>query len=161
SPPVETANRRTRSRGKALLFAGRHTSLGRKLILPMPRAFDYHPALTETGSLPVHGCPSVQRKDARVTATIRQLAELVHGQVHGDADLPITAARPLGEAQAGDITFVESARHAHQLPQSHASAAVVAESFPVNGKTLIRVTDPLTAFIAIVRHFHTRPDEVV
>jgi UDP-3-O-[3-hydroxymyristoyl] glucosamine N-acyltransferase len=84
---------------------------------------------------------------------------LVHGQVHGDADLCITAARPLAEAQAGDITFVESPKQAHQLPHSHASAAVVAEQFPVNGKTLIRVADPLTAFVAIVRHLHSQPEE--
>ncbi len=96
-----------------------------------------------------------------MTVTVGQLAELVHGQVHGDADLCISAARPLGEAQAGDITFVESPKHAHQLPHSHASAVVVAESFPVNGKTLIRVADPLTAFVAIVRHLHRQPDETI
>ena len=94
-----------------------------------------------------------------MTVTVRQLAELVHGQVHGDADLPITAARPLADAQAGDVTFVEDPRHAHQLPQSLASAVVVSDKFALNGKTLIRVADPLTAFIAIVRHLHGRPDE--
>lgn len=94
-----------------------------------------------------------------MTLTVRQLAELVHGQVHGNADLPIAAARPLAEAEAGDITFVENPKHAHQLPQSRASAAVVSDKFALNGKTLIRVADPLGAFITIVRHLHARPEE--
>jgi UDP-3-O-[3-hydroxymyristoyl] glucosamine N-acyltransferase len=84
---------------------------------------------------------------------------LVHGQVHGNADLPISAARPLAEAEAGDITFVENTKHAHQLPHSRASAAVVSEQFALNGVTLIRVADPLGAFITIVRHLHGRPEE--
>jgi UDP-3-O-[3-hydroxymyristoyl] glucosamine N-acyltransferase len=96
-----------------------------------------------------------------VSVTVRQLAELVHGQVHGDGDLLINAARPLAEAQAGDVTFVENEKHAHQLSHSHATAAVVSEKFALNGRTLIRVADPLLAFIAIVRHLHGLPEEAV
>jgi UDP-3-O-[3-hydroxymyristoyl] glucosamine N-acyltransferase len=93
-----------------------------------------------------------------VHITVRQLAELVHGQVHGDGDLVITAARPLGEAQAGDITFVEDDKHAALLHDCPASAAVVPLNVPVNGKTLIQVADPLTAFVIIVRHLHGRAE---
>src|SRR5207244_1401587 len=46
------------------------------------------------------------RKDLPVNHTLRQLAELVQGTVQGNADLVITAARTLAEAQPGDITFV-------------------------------------------------------
>jgi UDP-3-O-[3-hydroxymyristoyl] glucosamine N-acyltransferase len=88
----------------------------------------------------------------RVQTTVQQLAELVHGQVHGDGSLVITDARPLAQAQAGHVTFVEDDKHAHQLPSCQASAAVVSPSVQPNGKTLIRVADPLSAFVAIVRH---------
>jgi UDP-3-O-[3-hydroxymyristoyl] glucosamine N-acyltransferase len=94
----------------------------------------------------------------RVRVTVRQLAELVQGQVCGDNDLVIAAARPLGEAQPGDITFVENDKHAAQLHDCRASAAVVSASLPANGLTIIRVADPLTAFVAIVRHLHGRPE---
>ncbi len=86
--------------------------------------------------------------------TVRQLAELVQGQVHGDGDLVITAARPLGDAQPGHITFVEDDKHALLLHDCPASAAVVSPSVPPNGKVLIQVADPLSAFVTIVRHLH-------
>ncbi len=92
-----------------------------------------------------------------MTVTVRQLAELVQGEVYGDPDTPIAAARSIVEAQPGDITFVENAKHANRLPRSKASAAVVAANFPKNGLPLIHVADPLNAFVAIVRHLHGRP----
>jgi UDP-3-O-[3-hydroxymyristoyl] glucosamine N-acyltransferase len=93
-----------------------------------------------------------------VSVTLRQLAELVKGEVHGDGDLVIMAARTLGDAQAGHITFVEDDKHAAQLPGCAASAAVVPASVPPGGKALICVADPLNAFAAIVRHLHGRPE---
>jgi UDP-3-O-[3-hydroxymyristoyl] glucosamine N-acyltransferase len=96
-----------------------------------------------------------------MTSTVRELAALVGGEVHGDGDLPIVAARPLHEAENGHITFVEDDRHLPELHGSAATAAVVAPTVTPNGKALIRVTDPLTAFVTIVRHLQgttrTRP----
>jgi UDP-3-O-[3-hydroxymyristoyl] glucosamine N-acyltransferase len=95
----------------------------------------------------------------RVTVTLRQLAELVHGQVCGNADLVLHAARPLGEAQPGDITFIENDKHAHHLAQCRASAAVVSVTLPVpDGLAVIRVADPLGAFVEIVRHLQGRAE---
>ncbi len=90
--------------------------------------------------------------------TVRQLAELVQGQVHGDADQVIRGARPLGEAAEGDVTFVENDKHAHLLTACQASAVVVPASLPTNGRTLIRVADPLNAFLAIFRQFQDRTE---
>jgi UDP-3-O-[3-hydroxymyristoyl] glucosamine N-acyltransferase len=97
---------------------------------------------------------------SQVTVTLQQLAELVHGQVIGNPDLVIHAARPLSEAQPGDITFVEDDKHAVQLEGCRASAAVVPASSPAaNGLALIEVADPLSAFVTIVRHLqgHAEP----
>ena len=93
-----------------------------------------------------------------MTRTVRQLAELVRGQVHGDGELPITAARPLSEARSGDVTFLEHDKHLPDLDACPASAAVVGLNVPAAGKTLIRVADPLAAFAAIVKHLHGLPD---
>jgi UDP-3-O-[3-hydroxymyristoyl] glucosamine N-acyltransferase len=95
---------------------------------------------------------------SRVSATIRQLAELVQGRVVGNPDLEITAARPLGEAGSGHITFIESDKYAPQLHRCAASAAVVPDSQSANGVTAIQVADPLAAFVTIVRHFKGRPE---
>jgi UDP-3-O-[3-hydroxymyristoyl] glucosamine N-acyltransferase len=94
-----------------------------------------------------------------LASTIRELAELVRGQVVGDGELVITAARTLGEAQAGTITFLEQEKHAGKLHECRASAAVVPAAYSGNGLTLIRVADPLAAFATIVRHLHGRPTD--
>ena len=96
-----------------------------------------------------------------MTVTVRQLAELVQGKVFGDETLPIRAARPLREAQPGDITFVEDAKYTRELPACLASAVIAPESIPVNGRVLIQVDDPLSAFATIVRHLHGRPEPPV
>ena len=85
-----------------------------------------------------------------MSVTVRDLAEMVRGRLHGDGSLVITDARSLIEAGAGHITFAEDERQARRLAKSNASAAVVPETLPVNGLTVIRVADPLAAFIAIV-----------
>jgi UDP-3-O-[3-hydroxymyristoyl] glucosamine N-acyltransferase len=100
------------------------------------------------------------RKDDPVNLTVKQLAELVEGTVQGDGNVTIKAARPLGDAQPGDITFVENDKNAGQLPHSRASAAIVPASLAVNGMPLIHVHDPLSAFVIIVRHLRGEvPDE--
>jgi UDP-3-O-[3-hydroxymyristoyl] glucosamine N-acyltransferase len=89
--------------------------------------------------------------------TVRELASLVGGEVIGDGDQVIVAARPLSDAAAGDITFLEDE---HFLPRFHASgasAAIVSPAVPTNGKTMVRVKEPLMAFIAIVQKLHPRP----
>ena len=79
--------------------------------------------------------------------TVRQLADLVRGQLSGDGDVVIQSARALNEAGPGDITFVENNRYASQLHSCRASAVVVGPSLATNGLTVIRVADPLTAFV--------------
>ena len=93
-----------------------------------------------------------------VNVTVRQLAELVQGQVEGDGDLAIVAARPLHEAQPGHITFLEETKKLDLLVASRASAAVVGTETPTAGKTVIRVAEPLAAFVAIVQKLHARPE---
>jgi UDP-3-O-[3-hydroxymyristoyl] glucosamine N-acyltransferase len=83
---------------------------------------------------------------------------LVRGQLVGDGQVAIQAARPLGEAQPGDITFIENDKQAHHLRDCRASAVVVPLATPPDGRPLIRVPDPLSAFVAIVRHLHGRPE---
>jgi UDP-3-O-[3-hydroxymyristoyl] glucosamine N-acyltransferase len=93
-----------------------------------------------------------------VSVTVQQLAELVHGQVDGDGSAVIANARTLREAQPGDITFVENDKHEREFHACQATAAVVPPDLPANGQALIRVADPLAAFVRIVRHLHGLPE---
>lgn len=87
-----------------------------------------------------------------MSVTVRQLAERIGGEVLGDGDLPIANARALADAGPGDITFVADERHVKAWHASSASAAVVPPSVSVNGRPIIRVSDPLMGFVAIVQH---------
>jgi UDP-3-O-[3-hydroxymyristoyl] glucosamine N-acyltransferase len=89
------------------------------------------------------------------------LAEWVRGEVLGDGDLPISNARPLSEAQPGDITFVEHEKHLHAWHVSRASAAIVPGNVPVNGRPIIRVLDPVMAFAQVFQQLRGRPAESV
>jgi UDP-3-O-[3-hydroxymyristoyl] glucosamine N-acyltransferase len=91
-----------------------------------------------------------------VAATVEKLAALVGGRVVGDGSVAIQGARPVGEAGAGDITFVEDERYARLLRNSPAAAAIVGPHFRVpDGErptTVIEVDDPRAAFIAVRGH---------
>lgn len=86
-----------------------------------------------------------------MATTLRTLAELVGGELVGNGDQPITAARPLREAESGQITFVE---HQKYLPQAMtcAAAIVVPTSVEIAEKNLIKHADPFAAFVAIAQH---------
>jgi UDP-3-O-[3-hydroxymyristoyl] glucosamine N-acyltransferase len=96
-----------------------------------------------------------------MSITVRQLAALVGGQVHGDADRVIVAARPLTEAAAGDVTFIADDKHARFLPGCKASAVVLPAALvpqpsagsPPDSPAFIAVADPLAAFVTLIRHF--------
>lgn len=92
------------------------------------------------------------RRGLAVSVTVREVAEWVHGELLGDADLPISNARTLSDAEPGDITFLEHERRIEDLYKSRASAAIVPLSIPMNGRPLIRVADPLMAFVQVYQH---------
>lgn len=87
-----------------------------------------------------------------MSVTVREVADWVQGEVLGDPNLRIHNARPLSDAQPGDITFLESEKRIADLYKSKASAAIVPRSVPMNGRPLIRVADPLMAFVEVYRH---------
>jgi UDP-3-O-[3-hydroxymyristoyl] glucosamine N-acyltransferase len=93
-----------------------------------------------------------------MSASVRQLAELVGGHIQGDAETIIHDAKTLDEARPGDITFVEDDKHLRGLTTCRASAAVVPHSVSSAAIPLIQVADPLTAFVIIVRHLRIQLD---
>ncbi len=86
--------------------------------------------------------------------TVRELADLVQGRIVGDDRLVIHAARPVTEAGPDDITFIADDRNAKHLTMCRAAAVVVQRGLICNGRTVIEVEDPLTAFLTIFEHLH-------
>jgi UDP-3-O-[3-hydroxymyristoyl] glucosamine N-acyltransferase len=93
-----------------------------------------------------------------VTTTLRDLAELVGGELCGDGSLVIHAARPLSEAEPGSITFVDDEKHAQQLTACRASAVVAPTGLATKEWNVVRVADPVAAFAVMVRHLHGRTE---
>lgn len=95
--------------------------------------------------------------------TVGQLAELVKGQVQGDGSTIVTGAAVLTDARQGDVTFVDGERYVRHIQTTPAAAVIVPEnlnvdSVPESGPALIRVKDPLFAFINIVQQLKGSTD---
>lgn len=98
--------------------------------------------------------------------TLGMLAEMVGGQVVGDAATVIRGAAVLREVTRGEITFIDQAERAKQLAATEAVAAVVPETmaWDKNGvgddpaRCAIRVKDVHAAFAKIVSYF--RPPRI-
>ena len=95
---------------------------------------------------------------ATVNITVEQIASLVQGKVHGNAQQVIEAARSFNEAGAADVTFLENERNLRLLQTCKAGVVVVplgvAEKLAAFEKPFvtIEVRDPLVAFVRIVQH---------
>lgn len=81
--------------------------------------------------------------------TVGDIAGWVGGSVSGAADTPIARATSLVEAGPGDLTLADSAKRHKLWLASPAAAAVVSADFPDDPRPLIRVADPLAAFVQI------------
>ena len=83
-------------------------------------------------------------------AKLQQLADLVDGEVCGDAELDILQVAPIDQAQAGDITFVANPKYLGKLKDCLASAVILAPGIDVPGANLIVCANPYLAFAKIL-----------
>jgi UDP-3-O-[3-hydroxymyristoyl] glucosamine N-acyltransferase len=87
------------------------------------------------------------------TKTLQQLADLVGGEVRGDAQTPITGAASIARVQPGEITLADAAKLLSPLATSAAAAVVVTPEFPPTAVPGIVVQDVHAAFAKIVGQF--------
>ncbi len=79
---------------------------------------------------------------------------LIGAELYGDGEVLITGVGPLEEAGVGDVTFIASPAHRTHLATTRASAVVVKTGTePVEGKNLLFVSDPQTAFSVLLDKF--------
>ncbi len=96
-----------------------------------------------------------------MTVTVRQVAEWVNGVVDGDDTVVIHAARPLSDAGPGDVTLIDGDKYVTAWHACPAAAALATPKVAANGRPVIHVADPLTAFATIVLNLRgTRPPAV-
>ncbi len=85
--------------------------------------------------------------------TVGQIAQLVGGDVLGDAETRITGVNGIREAQPGELTFIRAARYQQYLATTKASAVLVSDT-PDEAVAIpiIRVSAPDLAFAQVLQH---------
>jgi UDP-3-O-[3-hydroxymyristoyl] glucosamine N-acyltransferase len=88
--------------------------------------------------------------------TLLELAELVEGQVVGEAAIAITGITGIDEAGPTDLTFAVPP-HLERAAQSQAAAVIVPDSVQTFAKPAIRVENPRIAFTRLLTLFNPPP----
>jgi len=82
--------------------------------------------------------------------TLKELAELVGGEIVGDAGVVITGVSGIKEARDGDITFLANPKYFPLLDKTRASAVITGRDIQSSSKPIIRTDNPSLAFVKIV-----------
>lgn len=82
--------------------------------------------------------------------TLKEIAELIDGEVVGDGAVVITGVAGIKEAYKGDITFVANPKYLSLIEKTRASAIITARQVEKTSKPIIRTDNPSLAFAKIV-----------
>ena len=83
-------------------------------------------------------------------AKLQQLADLVGGEIKGNAELDIFHVAAIDQAGQGDITFVANRKYLAKLDFCQASAVILAPGIDAPGNNLIICENPYLAFAKIL-----------
>src|SRR5215469_2042681 len=86
---------------------------------------------------------------------VRELAEWLGATFEGDGERELSGVAPLETAGATEVAFVGNRRAAAQAQGSAAGCLLVPDEWPSPSyRTVIRVTEPRTAFARVMSRFH-------
>jgi UDP-3-O-[3-hydroxymyristoyl] glucosamine N-acyltransferase len=85
--------------------------------------------------------------------SLRELAELVGGELNGNPDAQILGAADIADAEEGDIVFAETPKLFEEARRSKASAIIACPGARDSGKAVITVENPRFAFAKVLRAF--------
>lgn len=89
--------------------------------------------------------------------TLGELADYVNGEVHGDADIVVSALNGIDFAQEGEITFLLDLKKVDQLEQCGATACIIDKNAPRVAVPVIAVERPDIAAARIHTLLLNRP----
>jgi len=90
--------------------------------------------------------------------TLKELAEIVGGEIIGDPDIRISGVAGIKEAGEGEITFLANPKYESYLANTGASA-VIADRNGDSPTPILRVGNPYFAFLKVVSLFARDPLE--
>ncbi|OGX91389.1 UDP-3-O-(3-hydroxymyristoyl)glucosamine N-acyltransferase [Hymenobacter coccineus] len=88
--------------------------------------------------------------------TVQQIADVVGGQVEGDATRRVASLAKIEEAQAGALAFLSNPKYEHFLYDTQASAVIVSPDLVLRhpvAAALVRVADPYSAFTKLLEFY--------
>lgn len=87
----------------------------------------------------------------QITAT--QIAELIRGQIEGDASVSVSAAGKIESAVAGNVSFLANPKYLHHIYDTNASVVIVANDLVLDkpvSTTIIRHPMPYYGFCMVL-----------
>ena len=96
-----------------------------------------------------------------MTKTLQELANLIEGEVIGDAGLKIAGISSLDGAGEGEITFIAKNKYLAKAKETKASAIIVSSKIEGIDKSLIITGDPYLAYAKLATLFHQRPHQTL
>jgi len=86
--------------------------------------------------------------------SIKEIAELTGGSIHGDSSKIICGAAPFENAKIDEITFAGSTGLLKNIDQTGAGAVIVPKKFKASEKELVLVDNPNVAFTKVLAFFY-------
>ena len=85
--------------------------------------------------------------------TLKEIAELVDGELVGDENIVITGVCGIKEARQGDIAFLANSRYSSLMNSTKASCVITCKDVKNSSKPIIRTESPSLAFAQVVSAF--------
>jgi UDP-3-O-[3-hydroxymyristoyl] glucosamine N-acyltransferase len=82
--------------------------------------------------------------------TLKEIAQLIDGEVVGDKNIVISGVAGIQEASCGDITFLANPKYLPYLEKTAASAVITSREIKSAAKPIIRTDNPSLAFTKVV-----------
>ncbi len=92
------------------------------------------------------------------TIALKDLAELLEGELIGDSACVIEGAGSIEHASDGQIAFAEKGAGLKKIAETRASAVIVPRSFTSASSHLIQVDNPRVAFAKVLAYFNPAQD---
>ncbi len=88
---------------------------------------------------------------------LKELSDIIGGQVSGNPDIEITGAAGINEATQSDITFLSDKKHLKDLLNSKASAVIAKEAIEGVSASMLISGNPYFTFARALEVFYIKP----
>ena len=91
-----------------------------------------------------------------MTFSATKIAALISGNIEGDAGAAVSGFGRIEDAQKGQLSFLANPRYEEFLYQTNASVVIISDKLELKQPvtpTLIRVSDPYSAFATLLNHY--------